>query len=149
MTWLPVDCAASVIIELAGIAGNVKTSDAVVNSDVVYHVLNPQRFHWTRDMLPALAKAGLEFETLPADQWMEKLRSSDRDPAKNPPIKLLEWFESKYGHGKSTAQGGGLVYLTEETRKNSHTLRNVPDVTEVGFVRMMLGRLRKHWGNIV
>ncbi|KAI0870096.1 hypothetical protein GGS24DRAFT_123597 [Hypoxylon argillaceum] len=145
MTWLPVDCAAAAIIELAGVAGN----GAVVNSDVVYHVLNPQRFHWTRDMLPALAKAGLEFETLPTDQWMEKLRSSDRDPAKNPPIKLLEWFESKYGHGKSTAQSGGLVYLTEETRKNSHTLRNVPDMTEVGFVRMMLGRLRKHWGNIV
>ncbi|KAF2963977.1 hypothetical protein GQX73_g9592 [Xylaria multiplex] len=148
MTWLPVDYAATAIIELTGIAQNSKPSDSVLNSDIVYHVLNPQRFHWTRDMLPSLAKAGLEFESLPTDQWMERLRSSDRDPTKNPPIKLLEWFESKYGQGKLTTQSGGLVYLTDETRKNSETLRNVPDVTEVKFVRMMLDRLRKHWANI-
>ncbi|KAK5636711.1 hypothetical protein RRF57_012423 [Xylaria bambusicola] len=145
MTWLPVDCAAAAITELAGIAGSSKPIDPASDSDVVYHVLNPQRFHWMRDMLPSLARAGLEFETLPTDQWMEKLRNSDRDPTKNPPIKLLEWFESKYGHGRSTTQSGGLVYLTEETRKNSETLRNVPDVTDVGFVQMMLDRLRNHW----
>ncbi|KAI0909543.1 hypothetical protein F4823DRAFT_638730 [Ustulina deusta] len=148
MSWLPVDCAAAAIVELAGVAGNGKPSDPVLGSDMVYHVLNPWRFHWTRDMLPSLAKAGLEFETLPTDQWMERLRSSDRDPAKNPPIKLLEWFESKYGRGKSATKGGGLAYLTDETRKHSETLRNVPDVTDVGFVQMMLGRLRKHWADI-
>ncbi|KAI0528045.1 hypothetical protein F5B22DRAFT_16969 [Xylaria bambusicola] len=145
MSWLPVDCAATTIIELVGIAGSGKPIDPASDSDVVYHVLNPQTFHWTRDMLPSLAQAGLEFETLPTDQWMERLRHSDRDPTKNPPIKLLEWFESKYGHGRSTTRSGGLVYLTEETRKNSETLRNVPDVTDVGFVQKMLGRLRKHW----
>lgn len=148
MSWLPVDCAAAAIVELAGVAENDKPSDPVLGSDMVYHVLNPRRFHWTRDMLPSLAKAGLEFETLPTDQWMERLRSSDRDPAKNPPIKLLEWFESKYGRGKSATKGGGLAYLTDETRKHSETLRNVPDVTDVGFVQMMLGRLRKHWADI-
>ncbi|KAI1737362.1 hypothetical protein F4680DRAFT_451172 [Xylaria scruposa] len=147
MSWLPVDCAAAAIVELTGVAKSGKTSNTVLNSDVVYHVLNPQRFHWTRDMLPSLAKAGLEFETLPTDQWMERLRSSDRDPTKNPPIKLLQWFENKYGHGKSTTQSGGLVYLTGETRSNSEILRNVPDVTQVEFVQMMLGRLRRHWTN--
>lgn len=147
MSWLPIDCAAATIVELAGIAENGKPSAPDSDSDTVYHVVNPQRFHWTRDMLPSLAKAGLEFEALPTDKWMERLRNSDRDPTKNPPIKLLEWFESKYGHGKSTIQSGGLVYLTDETRKNSETLRNIPDITEVGFVQMMLGRLRKHWAN--
>jgi hypothetical protein len=148
MSWLPVDCAAAAIVELTEVAENGKPRDLALDSDTVYHVLNPQRFHWTRDMLPSLAKAGLEFETLSTDQWMERLRSSDRDPTKNPPIKLLEWFESKYGHGRSTTQSGELVYLTDETRKISETLRNIPDVTEVGFVKMMLGRLRKHWANI-
>ncbi|KAI0555422.1 hypothetical protein F4679DRAFT_523715 [Xylaria curta] len=148
MSWLPVDCAAAAIVELTGVAKSGKPSNTALKSDVVYHVLNPQRFHWTRDMLPSLARAGLKFETLPTDQWMERLRSSDRDPSKNPPIKLLQWFESKYGHWKSTTQIGGLVYLTEKTRNNSEALRNVPDVTQVGFVQMMLGRLRKHWANI-
>ncbi|KAJ2996693.1 hypothetical protein NUW58_g889 [Xylaria curta] len=128
------------------VAESGKPSDPAPSSDVVYHVLNPQRFHWTRDMLISLAKAGLEFESLPTDRWMERLRSSDRDPVKNPPIKLLGWFESKYGHGKSAAQSGGLVYQTGDTRNKSKTLRNVPDVTDVGFVQLMLGRLRKHWG---
>ncbi|KAI1290578.1 hypothetical protein F5Y03DRAFT_378175 [Xylaria venustula] len=147
MSWLPVDCAAASIVELAGVTESGKSIDRTLDSDVVYQILNPQRFHWTRDMLPSLTKAGLEFEALPTDQWMERLRNSDRDPSKNPPIKLLEWFESKYGHGKSGTQSGGLVYLTDETRKNSETLRNVPDVTEVGFVRMVVDRLRSHWAN--
>jgi hypothetical protein len=146
MSWLPIDCAAAAIVELAGVAENRTPSDPALSSDIVYHVLNPQRFHWTREMLPALAKAGLEFKTLSTEQWMERLRNSDRDPSENPPIKLLEWFESKYGHGKSATQSGGLVYLTDKTRMNSKTLRNVSGVTEIGFVRMMLGRLREHWG---
>ncbi|KAI0424841.1 hypothetical protein F5Y09DRAFT_353016 [Xylaria sp. FL1042] len=148
MSWLPVDCAAASIVELAGVAGNGKLCDRALDSGVMYHVLNPQRFHWTRDMLPSLAKAGLKFESLPTDEWMERLRNSDRDPSKNPPIKLLEWFESKYGNGRSTTQSGGLVYLTDETRKDSETLRNVPDVTDVRFVRMVLDRLRKHWASV-
>ncbi|KAI1346329.1 hypothetical protein F5Y01DRAFT_308366 [Xylaria sp. FL0043] len=148
MSWLPVDCAAASIVELAGVTGNGKSSDRASDSELVYHILNPQRFHWTRDMLPSLAKAGLEFKNLPTDEWMERLRNSDRDPTKNPPIKLLDWFESKYGHGRSTTQSGGLVYLTDETGKNSETLRSVPDVTDVRFVRMMLDRLRKHWSNL-
>ncbi|KAI1420074.1 hypothetical protein F5Y12DRAFT_788519 [Xylaria sp. FL1777] len=148
MTWLPVDCAAAAIVELAGVAGDGKPINHGTDLGVVYHVLNPQRFHWTRDMLPSLAKAGLRFENIPTDQWMERLRNSDRDPTKNPPIKLLEWFESKYGHGKPTTRNGALVYLTDETKKISGTLRNVPDVTEVEYVQMMLGRLMNHWDNI-
>lgn len=149
MSWLPVDCAAKAIIELAEAAENGASIDADSDGDTVYHVLNPRRFHWTRDMLPSLAKAGLEFESLSTDLWMERFRSSDRDPTKNPPIKLLEWFESKYGHGKTTTQGGVLAYLTDKTEKHSEALRSVPDVTDVALIGMMLNRLRKHWTNII
>ncbi|RYP46398.1 hypothetical protein DL768_007365 [Monosporascus sp. mg162] len=150
MTWLSVDYAARAIVELAGVGGNEPInhlSHRTTDPDLVYHVLNPQRFHWTKDMLPSLAKAGLRFDSLPTDQWMERLRNSDRDPSKNPPIKLLGWFEGKYGRGKPSAQSGGLVYSTVETRRDCETLRNVPDVTDVDFVQRMLSALKKHWSN--
>ena len=77
---------------------------------------------------------------------MDRLRSSDRDPSKNPPIKLLDWFESKYGNKASTkAETGPLDYLTDVSREDSNTLRNVPDVTDVEYIKMMLGRLQKRW----
>jgi hypothetical protein len=113
--------------------------------DLVYHVLNPTRFHWTRDMLPALAAAGFKFETLPTDQWMERLRNSEQDPKKNPPIKLLDWFESKYGHGSSTKNKGVLVYETEKTSAKSESMRAIPSVTDVEYVRKVIDRLQEEW----
>jgi thioester reductase-like protein len=114
--------------------------------DLVYHVLNPIRFHWTRDMLPALAAAGFKFETLPTDEWMERLRNSEQDPKKNPPIKLLDWFESKYGHGSSTKNKGVLVYETEKTSAKSESMRAIPSVTDVEYVKKVIERLQEEWG---
>ncbi|KAF2642844.1 acetyl-CoA synthetase-like protein [Massarina eburnea CBS 473.64] len=136
MSWLPVDFAGHIILDLANEAAR---------PDLIYHVLNPTRFHWTRDMLPALADAGLEFETLPTDQWMERLRNSNKDPEKNPPIKLLDWFESKYGHGASTKKKGLLVYETKETAKRSEAIQRVPDVTDRAYIGKVVDRLKRHW----
>lgn len=145
MSWLPVDLAASTILDLANLT-TTSTIDRSSNPDLVYHILNPVRFHWAKEMLPSMEQAGFKFETLPTSEWMERLRNSDRDPSKNPPIKLLDWFESKYGVKASTkAETGPLDYLTDLSREDSVTLRNVPDVTNVGYIKMMLGRLQEHW----
>mgnify|MGYP004504738885 CR=1 FL=1 len=142
MTWLPVDYAASIILDVCRPdRAATRTSDP----DLVYHVLNPTRFHWTRDMLPALSAAGLEFDSLPTDQWMEKLRNSDRDPNKNPPIKLLDWFESKYGSAASTKPSGPLKYITEQTGRDSQSLGQIPDVTDSKYMNMVIDRLKKRW----
>ncbi|KAI8941639.1 hypothetical protein NX059_002852 [Plenodomus lindquistii] len=140
MSWLPVDVAASIILDVA-----LAEQDASTDPERVYHVLNPHRFHWTREMLPALRDAGLKFEILPTDQWMDRLRTSDQDPVKNPPIKLLDWFEGKYGRKSSPAKQGILEYLTTETEARSESLRTVPSVTDRKFVRMMIDRLKGHW----
>lgn len=96
-------------------------------------------------MLPALAAGGLNFETLPTDQWMDRLRKSDRDPIKNPPIKLLDWFESKYGGKASQKPKGALTYATCKTVQESETLGRVPDVTDSAYVTRVVERLRRHW----
>ncbi|KAH8895189.1 acetyl-CoA synthetase-like protein [Thozetella sp. PMI_491] len=149
MTWLPVDYAAKAIVELADIASSDLPSRMGCgrkwDPDLVYHVVNPARFNWTRDMLPALKAAGLEFEVLPVQEWLEKLRQSDRDPVKNPPIKLLDWFETKFGMVDSTTRNDPLVYETEESVKASPSLGAVPDVTQVEFVKKMVERLQARW----
>ena len=145
MSWLPVDYAARIILDLCAVTNVPSLPERARNPDLVYHVLNPTRFHWTRDMLPSLSAAGLEFEALPTDQWMERLRKSERDPKKNPPIKLLDWFESKYGHGASTANKGVLDFITKETGRDSETLGNLPDITDKAYVNKVVERLRKHW----
>lgn len=152
MTWLPVDLAAKAILDLAQLTGNdhetqSKHSALRGDANTVYHVLNPIRFHWTREMIPALAKAGLEFELLPTQQWMERLRNSDRDAAKNPPIKLLNWFESKYGSAMKSSKTELLVYSTDKTVQNSPTLAALPPVTDQDFVLLMVQRLKKTWGD--
>lgn len=145
MSWLPVDYAARIILDVCTISNTESQPHLVRDSDLVYHVLNPTRFHWTRDMLPALSDAGLEFEILPTDQWMERLRNSEKDPTKNPPIKLLDWFESKYGYGATTAKKEVLDFVTTKTRRDSKTLGNVPDVTNRAYVTKVIERLMKHW----
>ncbi|RAR09693.1 acetyl-CoA synthetase-like protein [Stemphylium lycopersici] len=150
MSWLPVDSAARIILDCCDISTTPSKSGAsnVIkspSSDLVYHILNPTRFHWTREMLPILAAAGLQFETLPTSQWMDKLRKSERDPEKNPPIKLLDWFESKYGYGASTKKSGPLVYQTEKTSAKSENMRCIPHVTNVEYIKKVVERLQKEW----
>lgn len=143
------DLAATTILELSGVIGGASLSEAAdsvtADTGLVYHVLNPKRFHYTEELHPALREAGLEFEALPPTEWMERLRNSEKDPSKNPPIKLLQWFESKYGTGKSDQTGQELLYLTEKTTRDSSTLQQIPDVTSVPYVRKMLERLQRYW----
>lgn len=140
MSWLPVDTAAQIILDLS-----LSQANRMRDAELVYHVLNPKRFHWTRDMLPALSAAGLKFQCLPPAQWMERLRDSDRDPIRNPPIKLLDWFESKYGDRAASSPKGVLEFLTTETKRDSETLSKVPDVVYHGYVAKVVQRLRIQW----
>jgi carbohydrate kinase (thermoresistant glucokinase family) len=111
--WLPVDVVASTISEISlGSAG-----------PSVMNVVNRQAFHWTRDLIPALHNAGLIFKELPQKAWVEELRKSNPDPAANPPIKLLEFFASKYDNDLPRT---GLTYDTSYARFLSPSLASAP-----------------------
>ncbi|KXJ87112.1 male sterility protein [Microdochium bolleyi] len=85
-SWLPVDTTAESIAQIS-------LSDA---GSVFAHVANPKTFDWTADLLPALRQAGLQFEEVEPREWVRRLRNSDPDPVANPPIKLVDFFASKY-----------------------------------------------------
>lgn len=111
--WLPVDVVASTI-------SDISLSDA---GPSVMNVVNHQSFHWTRDLLPALHRAGLEFSEPSQKEWVELLRKSNPDPVANPPIKLVEFFASKYDNDLPRR---GLTYDTSFARFLSPSLAAAP-----------------------
>ncbi|KAJ5107632.1 hypothetical protein N7456_004307 [Penicillium angulare] len=111
LSWTPVDVMASSIIELSF------STDAAE----VMNVTNPTLSHWTQQLLPLLHEAGLEFEVLPKRAWLQRLKDSNQDPEVNPPIKLLEFFASKYDNDTA---GRVLLYDTKLAKAASPSLAN-------------------------
>lgn len=112
LNWLPIDLVAKVMVE---ICQSAKRQD-------LYHVVNPKSFNWARDLLPMLQAAGLSFEQVTPQSWLERLASSNPDPAVNPTIKLLDFFKTKYAVPKA---GPAVSFETKTTEGVSETLRTV------------------------
>ncbi|KAK9453364.1 NRPS-like enzyme [Dipodascopsis uninucleata] len=117
--WLPADTVAKTVIDLAFADGESK-----MDPDALFHVVNPKTFHWSRDMIPLLADTGLKFDVVPPAEWVHRLQRSNSDPVENPPIKLADFFASKYEH----ASGREAFFDTANSCKFSPTLREAPVV---------------------
>jgi thioester reductase-like protein len=130
LTWLPIDVVAQVIVE---ICQSEKPHD-------VYHIVNSRSFHWTKDLLPMLRTAGLRFDEVSQQDWLERLGSSNPDPAVNPTIKLLDFFKSKYATPKN---GPAVLYETQVAESVSKTLKNIgaPDAG-------LIGKMVKYWARV-
>lgn len=77
-------------------------------------------------MLPALAKAGLKFETIDQRKWVQLLRDGAQDPKLNPTTQLLSFYVDRYdklGHGE-------LIFGTTETAKKSNAIEDGYDVLD-------------------
>jgi carbohydrate kinase (thermoresistant glucokinase family) len=115
--WLPVDVVASTVLDIAfSSAGS-----GVVN------VVNHQSFHWTRDLIPALHNAGLSFKELGQKEWVAALRASNPNPVINPPIKLLDFFASKYNNDLPRTS---LTYDTSYAQFLSPSLAAAPVLSQ-------------------
>jgi carbohydrate kinase (thermoresistant glucokinase family) len=113
-SWLPVDTVAQAVVEIS-------LSDA--EGGVVANVTNPRSFRWTEDLLPALKAAGLEFDEVEPREWVRRLRASDPDPKANPPIKLVEFFASKYDRDEFAPS---KVFATDVVRRLSPAIADAP-----------------------
>lgn len=93
--WLPVDIAAAGVVEIA----LHDITNATGSS--IFHITNTKPISWNTQYLPAVQSAlqsyGIEFETLPQRQWLQRLEDSDLDITKNPTKKLLAFFKDRYG----------------------------------------------------
>jgi len=115
VSWLPVDQAASIIIELLG---------APMSSERMpcWHVVQRAPVTWM-EVLQDLQQAGLELRPVPVEKWLQLVRNSDPDPISNPPIKLLKFWEDKYGGSEAVASHPG--HATKLTQEASPTMRDL------------------------
>lgn len=124
-SWLPVDTTAESIVQIA-------LSDA---GSIFAHVANPKTFDWTLDLLPALERAGLKFEVVEPCEWVKRLRTSNQDPVQNPPIKLVDFFASKYDKNELSHS---KRYVTDVACSLAPALAEAP-VLDQRFVDLFVG----------
>ncbi|OHW95844.1 putative male sterility protein [Colletotrichum incanum] len=131
-SWLPVDTVAQGVVDIS-------LSDA---DGVFTNVANPKMFSWTNDLLPSLKAAGLEFEEVEPKEWIRRLRVSNPDPAANPPIKLVDFFASKYDKDEFAPS---KTYATDNACSLSPALAQAPVLDQQlvnNFVRYFKAN---HW----
>lgn len=155
LSWLPVDQCARAIADIAMDAGATGS-----DPDLVYHLVNPHTFSWKHDLLPALKQSSAlsEFEIVSPQEWLRRLANSDQDPEKNPSIKLIDFWRSKYGNPRARleaetgpAKGGqlpaSLVFETERTVRDCPSLRFVKDPVGEGLMLRYVESWMKCWTN--
>lgn len=135
---MPVDLVAQAVIELSGV-----DRDGYVPKSAVYNVQNNNLFHWTRDLLPAIRDAGLDFKTVSQREWVDLLRRSDQNPETNPTIKLVDFFASKYDNDKPGRSG--LKFSTQKAESESEAMKKGYDVVGSGLVETMVAWMRSQW----
>lgn len=116
-SWLPVDVTAEAVVDIS-------LSNA---GSIVTNITNPLTFDWVNDLLPALHRRGLRFDEVEPNEWVRLLRASNQDPSANPPIKLVEFFASKYD---KTQFESTVVFATEQATSLSPALSNAPSITD-------------------
>ncbi|KAL4929845.1 putative NRPS-like enzyme [Aspergillus undulatus] len=140
--WLPVDVIAGAVVDvsLSNFNPEFQTESQIENErevqdQLIYNIISPHPFHWTRDLLPLLRDAGLSFEEVPQQAWIQKLRESNPDPVKNPPIKLVDFFAGKYDNDLPRRAVG---WESERTKRVSRTFEGAKGV-EGSLVGRMMG----------
>ncbi|KAL3421602.1 male sterility protein [Phlyctema vagabunda] len=138
-SWIPVDLAAQSILEVIGLVSSPSIDRGQKHPYTVFHIKNTQTVHWADDILPALRESGLEFETIPPKEWIERLRCSgmDLEPEKNPTIKLLDFFAKKYEKDHEAGKNV-LQFVTEETGKRSKTIHSGYNVVKSGLLKKFI-----------
>lgn len=120
-SWLPVDVCAKAVVG-AALHPHSSLAPESDTDGTVYHLLNPQTFSWTHDLLPFLHKHPdfPAFEIVPTREWLDRLGKSEPDPVRNPSSKLLDFWRRKYGKpdavvDESAENGKGLHFELEKT----------------------------------
>lgn len=133
-SWLPVDITAEAI-------SDISLSDA---GSVFTNVAHPKSFNFINDLLPALRKTGLDFEEVAPKEWIRRLRDSNVDPKVNPPIKLVDFFASKYDKEDSEF-GPSKKFSTSVACSLSPALANAPGLSQTQIDRFISYFLKSSW----
>jgi thioester reductase-like protein len=132
-SWLPVDKLACSILELAKTCSSPaefetsqsSCSSAADRDDSIYNLCNSRSFPWSC-LLDTLEHDGFEFDTLPFEEWLHRLRESEArgEERANPAVKLIHYYEQMHGVQSSFGASKSKIFITERAERDSVTLRN-------------------------
>ena len=88
-------------------------------------------------------EAGLDFETVSQREWVNRLRNGEKDPEKNPTIKLLDFFTEKYDNDRPGRKG--LVFLTDKTAAKTSAIGDGYDVVGSGLIKKFVDSWSLEW----
>lgn len=138
--WISVDDVAQTILELGGLAQHANQSGDI-KSQLVYNLVHPKPFSWRKDLLPALRAAGLDFEIVSYEVWLERLSASDDDVQKNPSRKLLGFWRER----EARDTDGEIRFDTSDAEAMSRTFGQAGSIIQDNFVRELLQAWRAVW----
>lgn len=142
------DRCAAVVLELAGLGpsnSEMPTASSTLPQAQFYNVLHPISFDWTHELLPALRASGMKFDAVPVREWLERLERSDPDPKNNPSVKLLRFWQEKYGTGESHGNKETVRFSTVQAQRDSVALREAQDCISSGLVGKFVRQWLKTW----
>ncbi|KAI7229044.1 acetyl-CoA synthetase-like protein [Hortaea werneckii] len=129
--WLPVDTVANAFTEIS-----CSGADAGV-----MNIVNHRTFHWSKGLLPLLRSTGLQFEEVGQREWIERLRRSNPDPIANPPIKLVDFFASKYDNDRPKASSR---HINDTAQQHSPSLQDAP-IINTQSIKQIMSYLESVW----
>jgi thioester reductase-like protein len=140
-SWINVDALSKAILEIGNLDLVSLEQAESKESQLVYNLVHPRPFSWKIDFLPALKAAGLDFEVVDRNTWLEKLRKSEKDIEKNPSRKLLAFWEAQ-----GTNEGArGARFETRAAEERSDAMKNMRKVVDEEYVAKLLQAWRAVW----
>ncbi|KAI9251796.1 hypothetical protein BDA99DRAFT_426796, partial [Phascolomyces articulosus] len=148
--WLPVDSAATAILEIMLHYAISPLNDYFTKASCIsreqqqrrrcptfHHIINPNRITWL-EMLQMMTDCGLEFDIVQTDQWVDELRKQEDNPA----YRLLSYFENNWATNVSSTTGENYYHRmplwdTEETVQIAPSLAMAP-VLDVSLFKKCL-----------
>ena len=131
LDWLPVDVAASAMIEGA----LMKTSE---DRDVlgVYHLLNDAASTTWTDLI-GWARKRLDFETVLPEEWIGRLEHAAEAGSNHPALQLLDHWKATYADSKATERKGAKPEVaTAVSRGALPSMRNIKAIDESYFEKL-------------
>ncbi|UKZ52330.1 putative NRPS-like protein biosynthetic cluster [Trichoderma virens] len=98
--------------------------------------------NWNNDLIPALHKCGLVFDEVEPKEWIKRLRASNPDPIANPPIKLTDFFASKYDKDSFNPSN---MFATDVARSLSPALNKIPNLVDEHVAKFVSYLTEKAW----
>jgi thioester reductase-like protein len=139
-SWIDVDSLSRAILDIGGLGRGVPEQRVSEESQLVYNLVHPRPFSWRHDFLPALKVAGLDFEAVERQTWLEKLNNSEKDIEKNPSRKLLTFWKAQ-----NIDEGGKVKFETIEAESRSEVMQNMARVVDEEYVAKLLHAWRTVW----